>query len=161
MYVTYEFYKDVYNGNKLTEENFDKFMYKAENIIANYTFDRINDTTINKYPPALVNKIKKCACELAEFNQDVDRVNSLSIPKDDGTIGLVSSKRAGEVSVSYDSSKVYSSYTNDRYVSNRYKTILNDYLYPQQINGKYYNLLSWVDDNVCKSNYIIQLHRSN
>lgn len=158
MYVTYEFYKDVYYGNKLKEEDFNKFISKAENIISNYTFDRINERTIDKYPSELVNKIKKCACELADFNYDVDRVNSLSIPTDDVTIGLVSSKRAGEVSVSYDSSKVFSSYTNDRYVSNRYKSILNDYLYPQQVNGKYYNLLSWVKQNVCKNNYIIQLH---
>lgn len=160
MYVTYEYYKDVYYGNKLTEENFNKFISKAENIISKYTFDTVNESTLNNYPAALVEKIKKCACELAECNYDVDRINNMILPNEDGTIGIVSSKRAGEVSVSYESSKVVSSYISSKDVESRYKSILNDYLYPQNINGTYYNLLSWVRHNVCRKDNLIQLYRT-
>lgn len=149
MYTTFDFYTYVYYGSKLKEENFDKFISKAEGIIAKNTGDRVNETTLNTFPELFITKVKKCACELAEYMSDVDKVNSSIISNSDGSIGAVSSKKAGEVTVSYETSKSVSSYTNQKEINLKYKSILNDYLYMQSINGKVYNVLSWVGCHVC------------
>lgn len=144
MYIDYDFYKTEYNGAKLSEENFNKFEPKAEDVIARYTMDRVKENTLNSFPAALVIKIKKCACELAEFCFDVSRINDLISIKDDGIAGVIKSKTAGAVSITYDTALSSSNYLDQGQVNRRYKYILNDYLYPQLIDGNYYNLLSWV-----------------
>lgn len=156
MYTTFDFYTYEYYGNKLKSENFDKFISKAEDIIAKNTGDRINEKTLNTFPEEFIAKIKKCACELAEYSYNVDKVAGSILSNNDGGIGVVSSKKAGEVSVSYETSKSISSYTNPKEINMKYKSILNDYLYMQNINGKIYNVLSWVECNhVCDRYYFI------
>lgn len=144
MYVDYDFYKTEYNGGKLSEDNFNKFISKAEDVISRYTMDRVKENTLNSFPSSLVVKIKKCACELAEFCFDVSRINDLVSIKDDGIAGVIKSKSAGAVSITYDTALSTSNYLDQTQVNKRYKSILNEYLYPQLINGNYYNLLSWV-----------------
>lgn len=155
MYIDFEFYKSIYKGSKLGEDNFQKFVDKAENIISEYTWDRVNDHTINSFPQQLVLKIKKCSCELAEAIYDIDRINSMYSLKDDGTSGVVKSQSAGAVSISYENT-VNSSYLNSDNTQAKYKNILSSWLYPQRIGGIYYNLMSWVGNgNVHSNDYII------
>ena len=155
MYTTFEFYRDVYYGNKLEEKDFNKVIPKAESIIARYTFDNVTEAKINRYPKELIEKIKRCACELSDFCNDVDKVNSEILSNNNGGLGLIKSKKAGEVTVSYSTSNFLTSYIRPNNIKVKYKSILNDYLYPQCIGGKFYNLLSWVTNSVCNKNNII------
>lgn len=152
MVIDFDFYKNIYGGNKLTEDNFNKFINKSFNIISQYTFDRVNDDNISKFPPSLIDKIQKCACELAEYEYDVNRLNNLMNINESGTNGIVKNITAGAVSKSYDTTAAInnligsnsgSSGNNRGYYSN-IKKILNVWLYPQYIDRRYYNLLSWV-----------------
>lgn len=146
MYIDYEFYKTIYGGTNLTETNFNKYAEKAESIISAYTLDRVNDNTINRFPDSLVDKIKKCACELAELSLNVAKANEMININPDGITGVIKSKTAGAVSITYDTTdnSITNTYLDSSNISKKKKYILNEYLYPQFINGKYYNLLSWV-----------------
>lgn len=153
MYIDYSFYKDIYGGVKINEKDFTKFAYKAESIISMYTFDRVNDKTINKFPQEIVMKIKNCCCELAEANFDIDRIQNLSNLDDNGTSGIAKSKTAGAVSISYDNSSV-NNFLDTSTNKKRFRYILDTYLYPQNIDGVYYNLMSGVN-YVQPNDYII------
>lgn len=154
MFVDFDFYKSIYNGSKLSEKNFSKFIDRSENIISEYTWDRVNDHTINLFPSQLVLKIKKCACELAESIYDIDRINSMYTLNDDGKSGVIKSQSAGAVSISYDNT-VSASYLNDNESQKKYRSILSSWLYPQKIGGIYYNLMSFVGNNVPPDYHII------
>ncbi len=145
MYIDYDFYKNVYKGDKLSEETFDRYAEKAENIISRYTFDRVKEGTINSYPIGVRTRIKKCACELAEFEQVLQMSNNVEeqMISTSGS-GKIKTRKAGAVSITYDTSTAAQSYTSIGNITNKYKSILNSYLFPQQENGIYYNLLSWL-----------------
>lgn len=154
MYTDYEFYKNIYQGSHLDESTFEKFSRKAEAIIARYTLDRVNEKTINNYPLTLQTKIKSCCCELAEVNFYIDKINKLYIVNDDGTSRVAKSKTAGAVSISYDTA-TSKSYLDLNINEKRYKSVLDEYLYPQKIGNTYYNLMSGVISNVQPNCYII------
>lgn len=144
MYVDYDFYTSIYGGSKLEEDSFNKFIEKSENTISIYTFDRVNANTLSSFPLALITKIKKCACELAEYEYDVDGINKLISVQDNGTTGLVKSITAGAVSKTYDTTSAINNLSSSSNNAVRTKTILGSWLYPQYIASRYYNLLSWV-----------------
>lgn len=150
MYVEYYFYTSIYGSKKLKENEFNKFIEKSIGIISSYTFDRVNEKTIDSFPIQISTKIKKCACELAEYEYDIDRLNSFISIKENGTTGVVKNITAGAVSKTYETKSVIdglsgtnSSSNNNAYYSN-IKRILNNWLYPQYVDYRYYNLLSWV-----------------
>lgn len=143
MSTDYNFYTEIYKGNKLDEDNFDRFSEQAENIIASYTFNRINNHSL---PQSLVLKVKKCTCELAEYLLELDKINNAVSVDDSGNFGVVRHISAGQVSKTYDTSSIRN-FFNRGEESNRNKAIkliLNKWLYPQYIGEQYYNLLSWV-----------------
>lgn len=162
MSISYEFYKDVYGGNKLTTDTFTKYIAKGISLISKYTMDRVNESTIDTFPTILSTNIKKCACELAEFKSDIDKINDMAISSNtdennlNNTINKINSSNiksvtAGAVSYTIDtsnsnsiSSSVFKNYTDQKSINTKIKSILNDYLYPQYIGGKYYNLMSFV-----------------
>lgn len=161
MSLDYEFYKDVYGGTKLTSETFSKYISKGISIISKYTMDRANITTIDSFPENLSINIKKCACELADFQFDIDQINNMVIYHNSNvndsnnldnlkSCNNLKSVTAGAVSYTFDTSSKNSvsnnaskNYTDLKSINNKIKSILNDYLYPQYIGGKYYNLMSF------------------
>lgn len=163
MPLSYEFYKDIYGGTKLTVETFPKYIAKGVSIISKYTMDRVNESNIDTFPERLSTNIKKCACELADFKSDCDKINEIGISRNTNTtnsIDTINNKTnpssiksitAGAVSYTIDTSaststasSVSKNYTDLKYINNRIKSILNDYLYPQNIGNRYYNLMSFV-----------------
>lgn len=161
MPLDYQFYKDVYGGTKLTAETFSKYISKGVSIISKYTMDRVNFDTIDSFPESLSTNIKKCACELADFKSDIDEINDMVISHNSGlnetnnfnnlaSVSNVKSVTAGAVSYTFDTSSkssvannVSKNYTDLKSINNKIKSILNDYLYPQYIGCKYYNLMSF------------------
>lgn len=161
MLLSYEFYKDVYGGTKLTEDTFPKYIAKGVSIISKYTMDRVNETTIDTFPDSLSTNIKKCACELAEFKSDCDKINDMvlnsnTVSSSDNALNKINSSNiksitAGAVSYTMDTStsnsisnNVSKNYTDQKSINKKIKSILDDYLYPQHIGDKYYNLMSFV-----------------
>ena len=145
MYIDYEFYKD--NGGSIIEENdFERYAEKAENIISIYTFDRVNDSTIDSFPSQLVLKIKNCACELSDLYSEIDKVSKkyLGTVSNEEITGIVKSETAGAVSKTYDTSTIADMFIDPNTVKSKIKSIINSWLYPCKINGIYYNVLSWV-----------------
>lgn len=145
MYIDYEFYKNN-GGNLISEDDFERYAEKADNTVSIYTFDRVNDITINRFPPLLVSKIKKCACELADLYFEIDKVNNkyLGTDSNDKITGIVKSETAGAVSKTYDNSAVAENFLNSATVNAKIKNIIDSWLYPCMINGIYYNVTSWV-----------------
>lgn len=139
MIADYEFYQNSYQGDLLSEQQFNKHIGKAQNIISANTNFRVSEYSIIQYPLMLQNNIRLCACELCEtiysyYKAMNDNIMNGALP--------VKSKKAGALTVVYDTSSP-SVNTVDK-ARKAYKRILNDYLYAQNINGTWYNLLSFV-----------------
>lgn len=145
MYVSFDYYKNTYLGTKLSEDIFPKFAEKGERYIEKCTFNRINEDTFNTFPEKIQTLIKKCVCELSDAMFDTSKMNDLIISSGQESSGIVKSKTAGAVSLTYDTTAFTSKYLSEEAVANRYNDILQDYLYPQYIDGKYYNFLSKVE----------------
>lgn len=145
MYIDYEFYKNN-GGNLISEDDFERYAEKAENTVSIYTFDRVNDITINRFPPLLVSKIKKCACELADLYFEIDKVNKkyINAISDEKSSGIVKSETAGAVSKTYENVSVAEKLLNSATVNLKIGNVINFWLYPCMIDGKYYNITSWV-----------------
>ena len=149
MFVDYEFYKNNFKG-KLSEEEFDKFVNLSCMKITKETCSRVTDGTLNNFPNELILDIKTCACALIDklkIFQDALDFNEKSVNS-----GAVKSQTAGAVSVTYDTS--FSSYFLDsKNQEIQIKSIINAYLFPRCINGKFYNLLSKIieNSNSCKT----------
>ena len=149
MFVDYEFYKETFKG-KLSEEEFDKFVNLSCMKITKETCSRVTDGTLNNFPNELILDIKTCACALIDklkIFQDALDFNEKSVNS-----GAVKSQTAGAVSVTYDTS--FASYFLDsKNQEIQIKSIINAYLFPRCINGKFYNLLSKVieNSNSCKT----------
>lgn len=139
MIADYEFYQNSYQGDLLSEQQFNKHIGKAQNIISANTNFRVSEYSIIQYPLMLQNNIRLCACELCEtiysyYKAMNDNIMNGALP--------VKSKKAGALTVVYDTSSP--SVTSADEARKAYKRILNDYLYAQNINGTWYNLLSFV-----------------
>lgn len=149
MYVDYRYYLDEFKGTTLTEEEFNKFGSLGEKYIEKNTLSRVTEGSINSYPTPLVLDIKDCVCELAQFEHEISevRLNALGgmKPGQQGE-GIVKSKKAGEVTVSYDTSCLSDIYLNTKNVECEKGLILKQYLYPRCIGNTTYNLLSKVID---------------
>ena len=149
MFVDYEFYKNNFKG-KLSAEEFDKFVNLSCMKITKETCSRVTDGTLNNFPNELILDIKTCACALIDklkIFQDALDFNEKFVNS-----GAVKSQTAGAVSVTYDTS--FSSYFLDsKNQEIQIKSIINAYLFPRCINGKFYNLLSKVieNSNSCKT----------
>ena len=149
MSVDYEFYKNNFKG-KLSAEEFDKFVNLSCMKITKETCSRVTDGTLNNFPNELILDIKTCACALIDklkIFQDALDFNEKSVNS-----GAVKSQTAGAVSVTYDTS--FSSYFLDsKNQEIQIKSIINAYLFPRFINGKFYNLLSKIieNSNSCKT----------
>ena len=149
MFVDYEFYKNNFKG-KLSAEEFDKFVNLSCMKITKETCSRVTDGTLNNFPNELILDIKTCACALIDklkIFQDALDFNEKSVNS-----GAVKSQTAGAVSVTYDTS--FASYFLDsKNQEIQIKSIINAYLFPRCINGKFYNLLSKVieNSNSCKT----------
>jgi len=149
MFVDYEFYKETFKG-KLSEEEFDKFVNLSCMKITKETCSRVTDGTLNNFPNELFLDIKTCACALIDklkIFQDALDFNEKSVNS-----GAVKSQTAGAVSVTYDTS--FASYFLDsKNQEIQIKSIINAYLFPRCINGKFYNLLSKIieNSNSCKT----------
>lgn len=151
MFVDYAFYKNNYGGEILSESEFNREAPKACNFISQNTMLRVTDDTINSFPNALIETIKKCACNLSENYYYFDKIRLKSlIDASSDNLGKIQRKSAGQVSISYfDTSKDLSS---DKSKNNYLISILNDYLGLIKIDGKIWNLLSKVlDQNCCKT----------
>ena len=149
MLVDYEFYKETFKG-KLSEEEFDKFVNLSCMKITKETCSRVTDGTLNNFPNELILDIKTCACALIDklkiFQDAIDTASNFKQEK------IVKSQTAGAVSVTYDTS--FSSYFLDsKNQEIQIKSVINAYLFPRCINGKFYNLLSKVieNSNSCKT----------
>ena len=149
MLVDYEFYKNNFKG-KLSAEEFEKFVNLSCMKITKETCSRVTDGTLNNFPNELILDIKTCACALIDklkIFQDALDFNEKSVNS-----GAVKSQTAGTVSVTYDTS--FSSYFLDsKNQEIQIKSIINAYLFPRCINGKFYNLLSKIieNSNSCKT----------
>ncbi len=156
MYVDYGYYKNEFKGTTLTEEEFNKFGSLGEKYIEKNTLSRVTEGSINGYPTPLVLDIKDCVCELAEFEREISLVRSNALGGVNSGEGIIKSKKAGEVSILYDTSCLFDLYLNKKNVEDEKGLILKQYLYPRCIGGTTYNLLSKViDNNVSRKNYLI------
>lgn len=149
MFVDYTYYTDNFNGTLLTEDEFNKFGDLACIFITTSTMSRVTDTLITSYPAELIYRIKNCACSLAEYlkeKYDV-RKNILSSMDSSQSTGIVRSKKAGAVSIDYDTSTTVSYYLNTKSQQDMINMIIRQYLAPVVIGTVYYNLLSKVIDS--------------
>ncbi len=84
-YADYAYYTGTYGGAVIDAASFDLHARKATQIIKQYTFGNIVETS-------LPDEIKMCCCELAEafLKHDLEKVK-----------GNITSEKVGECSVSY------------------------------------------------------------
>lgn len=61
LYATHEYYAGVYGGNIIPDVAFKKMIRKASQYINAFTFGRITEANVEKYPT-----LPDCACEMAE-----------------------------------------------------------------------------------------------
>ena len=94
--ITYEFYKDSYNG-VLNENLFNKSLLKATRLVSNRTSNKIDSISDDDENQNLVNDIKLCICNVVDKVQYYNTSNGK----------VVSSQSSGKISESYvvDSSK--------------------------------------------------------
>ncbi len=152
MFVDYDYYKNTFKGADLTENEFSKYAAMACMQITASTLSRVNDKTINNYPPELVRNIKNCACAISELMKKFEDgfnilVNSSNQSGGDKSGGIIHSKTAGAVSVTYDTSAANKSidYLTDPSKQRKIiQSVMDMYLSPICIGGKFYNLLSKV-----------------
>lgn len=107
-YTTFDFYKNTYFGNSITEENFPRVSERASEYIDYLTFNRINDEILQEYSI----KIQKSCCAIAEFLNDIDIYNAST--SNNSNSRQISSKTVGSISVTYSSKVSYiESYISD------------------------------------------------
>lgn len=107
-YTTFDFYKNTYFGNSITEENFLRVSERASEHIDYLTFNRINDEILQEYSV----KIQKSCCAIAEFLNDIDIYNAST--SNNSNSRQISSKTVGSISVTYSSKVSYiESYISD------------------------------------------------
>jgi len=149
VFVDYTYFTGNFKGTLLTENEFNRFGDLACILITTSTMSRVTDSTITIYPAELIYRIKNCACVLSEFLKQEDDVKKKSFASiiDTETSGIVRSKTAGAVSVTYDTSTAISYYLNIGKYKDLINMIIRQYLSPVCIGTIYYNLLSKVIDS--------------
>lgn len=152
MFIDYSYYISEYGGRDLNEDEFNKSAFKSCSYISANTMDRVNDYKITTLPEKLVTQIKKCACALTEYFDKFSKILDNSFKIASGEIkGNIKSEQAGQVSISYgDNGSITKEYLNPNYRDLILKSVLNEYLYPMEINGTIWNLTSKVlNSNRC------------
>lgn len=158
MFVDYNYYINVFGGSMLSETEFNQYGNMACMKISSSTLSRVTDSTINSYPPSLVNSIKNCACALAQWFKRFQSVadNMTNAVNGSQPEGIVKSKTAGAVSIIYDTTSTLSHFLDLDNQEQTTNSVLKTFLYPQCIDGKFYNLLSKnLSDSICDTSYII------
>lgn len=117
LHVNYDFYVDSFEGSAIPSESFDKYIndayLKVMNKIRNNLYDLEEDET------EIIDSIKKCQCELAEFNYQYG-LNSAQnqLSQSPVSTGEVKSETAGSTSRTYVTSlDIYGNRT-ERILSN-------------------------------------------
>jgi hypothetical protein len=152
LFVDYFYYVNDFKGTALTEEEFCKYGKLACMEITSNTLSRVTDGTINNFPGELISRIKDCACVIAQylkkFQDTFDSLTGLTTAQ--GTSeGIVKSKTAGAVSVTYDTALSANYLLNLENQKAIIKSVLKSYLAPVCIGGIFYNLLSKVVSQKC------------
>lgn len=102
--VTYNYYTDVFIGNKLTETNFNRYIRDANSILEFCTNSSYLGITEETASADLVSRISDCLCKLAEMSFRYDSTDNM----------IKSSESVGKWSVEYNYSSlpksVYSDY---------------------------------------------------
>lgn len=107
-YTTFDFYKNTYFGNSISEENFSRVSERASEWIDYLTFNRITNEILLEYNI----KIQKTCCAIAEFFNDIDIYNSCTLDNTDNR--QISSKTVGSISITYTNKVSYvEKYIND------------------------------------------------
>lgn len=75
VYATYDYYKDEYSGETLTEQEFKKYARKASAEIDHVTFGRLSDKSDNEIPDA----VRDATCDIAEKMHDFDTAEGKEI----------------------------------------------------------------------------------
>ena len=87
-YADFDYYINIYNGGKVSEDKFDYLAERASDFIDKITFNRLK----NGDYPEFQDKIKKCCCALAEIVGDYEKSRNNS---------EIASETIGSYSVSY------------------------------------------------------------
>lgn len=162
--LNYEYYKNVYYGDVLSRNEFSRYSFKACSLIERETVSRISFNSINKcnFPEELKESARRCACDLSEVlfyfdylfysGSDLNnRGNDFGIERNNREIV---SEKAGEVSVTYatkESSRlaILKKITDEKQRKLYIKSLIESYLYPREINGIFWNVLSKRISNKC------------
>lgn len=128
----------------LTETEFNYYGGMACTKISASTLDRVTDGTINSYPPSLVTNIKNCACSLAQWFKRFENAldSATNAIGSSQTEGIVKSKSAGAVSITYDTASTISFFLDPKNQNQTIDSVLRSFLYPQCVDGTLYNVLS-------------------
>lgn len=96
MIVDYSYYKCMFLGNAIKEEDFDRFSRKAERFVAYATVNKAILTS-----GEILNSVKDCICELAECYASFDKIEKQALGEGEK---VITSESVGTWSVSYDTS---------------------------------------------------------
>ena len=103
-YADYTFYKDVFYGDTLTEDNADKWLDRASDEIDAVTFRRLASAFPTEEVHAV--KVRKAVCAVAEALFLIDgqqKAVSAHMAEDGSYRGMVSSITSGKESISFAS----------------------------------------------------------
>ena len=109
-YADYTFYTTVYLGNVISQNDFTRLAERATEVINAIIGDKITDSVIANSD--VYNNIKKANCALAEQIYYQASSNSSM-----GVAGNISSLKAGEEMITYNSNKSAYDVQKDRYQS--------------------------------------------
>lgn len=118
-YCDYDFYKNEYLGNVITEADFPRLSQRASDKLDVITFDRL----IDEFPTneVVAKKVKKAVCALAELMLDYENA-SRTIRNNGGLV--VSSVSSGSESISYKTD----AQTNEKEHNAEIRQVATDYL---------------------------------
>lgn len=99
-FVDYEYFTSLYGANAITQETFNRLLWKAEHIMCDATTGVDGFCKLKGAFPedeATIEAIKRCACELVDISNQIEKAN-MSVS--DGK--AIKSVTAGNESISYD-----------------------------------------------------------
>ena len=84
MLTDYSFYKDVFHGDLLTEDNYEKYAARADSWLDQLTYGKYASSDLSE---EILRKVKFCECALAELclSMATDAASNPSIEKE--TVG--------------------------------------------------------------------------
>lgn len=97
-YTTYDFYKEKYYGDSISESLFPKWMSRAEDKLNQITFNRIDEKVKQQFDE----RIQKATCALADLLYMIDYKTNHA---NDEKVGNIKSMSSGGQSVSFGSNE--------------------------------------------------------